>query len=193
MDRRNWILGLFVVMLTAAFGVALTETPPAEEGICDPLQDATPGLYGLCVAFCEAHACVPDLNAENPLAHCRPGSSKVLAAYERKMQPGDPEMPCYPQEQPCPCFTADQVDLLQPQVDYFHSCDSEGSYKELIVGYDPALGAAADESEEAPFCSWGTGTSFTYVGLQGELDKAVACAAIVEEAVNAAQQAGECP
>jgi hypothetical protein len=181
-------------MLTAAFGVALTETPPAEESICDPLQSATPGLYGLCVAFCEAHACVPDpTNAANPFADCRPGSSKVLAAYERKMQAGDPEMPCYAQEQPCPCFTADQVDLLEPQGLTFLVCQDVGSFKQLVVDFGPAIGALADDSATDSFCSWGGGEGSFVIVRVPDLTKAAACTAIIEEAVDAAQQAGECP
>jgi hypothetical protein len=47
-----------VVLLTVP--MALAQTPdgetPAEEAVCDPLQadGVTKGLYGLCVAFCEA-------------------------------------------------------------------------------------------------------------------------------------------
>ena len=65
---RRVRVALFVSTLTTiiAFGILLTASPvlaktpdgntPAQETVCDPLHEAgiTKGLYGLCVAFCEA-------------------------------------------------------------------------------------------------------------------------------------------
>ncbi len=66
--------------------------PPANEGVCDDLTTATPGLFGLCVAFCEAQDCDPDLTADDPFASCKPGSQKVLAQYNKRKGAGDPDM-----------------------------------------------------------------------------------------------------
>lgn len=67
---------------------------PSEESVCDVLRDGeyTKGLYGLCVAYCEAEA----------------RSEKVLANYDRKRNEGDPEMPCTAPPE-CPCWTAGMV------------------------------------------------------------------------------------
>ncbi len=53
---------LLVIVFALGFaGVAVAQTPdgetPANEGVCDELLIATPGLYGLCVAYCEALEC----------------------------------------------------------------------------------------------------------------------------------------
>ena len=53
--REITLLSIFCVLLVC--GSASAQTPdgetPANEGACDVLLGATPGLYGLCVAFCE--------------------------------------------------------------------------------------------------------------------------------------------
>ena len=59
---RPFILQLALTLVFLGAGnVASAQTPdgetPAEEQVCDPLRadGVTKGLYGLCVAFCEAH------------------------------------------------------------------------------------------------------------------------------------------
>jgi len=95
------MLGLVLVA-----GLAATSTPvmattpdgetPANEGVCDGLKtNATPGLYGLCVAYCEAQ----DLDTFDK----EPASSKILENYNKKKLAGDPAMPCV--KVPCPCWT----------------------------------------------------------------------------------------
>jgi len=99
-----------VVIATAvgifAWGPGIAQTPdavpPAQEGICDSLIGGTPGLYGLCVAYCEAQ----DLDEmfQEIKAGGHPGE-KILANYNRKKQPGDPDMPCIVSApEACPCF-----------------------------------------------------------------------------------------
>ena len=53
------LVGIWPVVIHAQTPDGL---PPANEGVCDSLQMAKPGLYGLCVAYCEALDC-PDLAA----------------------------------------------------------------------------------------------------------------------------------
>lgn len=76
--------------ITTMNGSAIASTPdgvtPANEGVCDALQGLTAGLYGLCVAYCEAQ----DLDSIDK----RPPSLRILANYQGKMQAGDPDMPC---------------------------------------------------------------------------------------------------
>ena len=86
--------------------------PPANEGVCNELLDATPGLYGLCVSFCEAQDCVPDFTLENPFENCRAGSQKVLDNYEKRRGAGDPSMPCI-QQASCPCWTDQELFSLR--------------------------------------------------------------------------------
>lgn len=87
------VSGLTGFSASVQAGDAIT---PANEGVCDVLQGATPGLFGLCVAYCEAQ----DLDVINR----EPPSTKILANYDKKKQPGDPDMPCV-QPVACPCWT----------------------------------------------------------------------------------------
>ena len=88
-----------VIMAGATFtSVAVAQTPdgetPANEGVCDSLQGATPGLFGLCNAYCEAQ----DLDTFDK----NPPNDRILANYRKKMKAGDPDMPCI--QVPCPCW-----------------------------------------------------------------------------------------
>lgn len=95
------MLGLFLVAGLATMSVpVMAETPdgetPANEGVCDVLRtNATPGLYGLCVAYCEAQ----DLDTFEK----EPTNIKILGNYNKKKQAGDPDMPCV--KIPCPCWS----------------------------------------------------------------------------------------
>lgn len=89
----------FMASLVVATPV-IAETPdgttPANEGVCDGLKtNATPGLYGLCVAYCEAQ----DLDVTGK----EPPNTKILENYNKRKQAGDPDMPCV--KIPCPCWT----------------------------------------------------------------------------------------
>ena len=89
------------------FGLAMMISPvmasgtpdgstPANEGVCDVLKGGTAGLYGLCVAYCEAQDMDIVGDKETP-------NNKILANYRKKMQAGDPDMPCV--KVPCPCWS----------------------------------------------------------------------------------------
>lgn len=78
------------VPLNAVAGTADGATP-AQESVCDVLKadGVSKGLYGLCVAYCEAEA----------------SSERVLDNYRRKAKDTDPAMPCL--DSPpvtCPCW-----------------------------------------------------------------------------------------
>jgi hypothetical protein len=94
-----------VMLAGASFttSVAVAQTPdgetPANEGVCDSLQGSTPGLYGLCVAYCEAQ----DLDSFDK----DPPNEKILANYRKKMKAGDPDMPCI--QVPCPCWSSAEL------------------------------------------------------------------------------------
>jgi hypothetical protein len=89
---------------------------PANEGVCNELQGGTPGLYGLCVAFCEAQdiASISDPITDEELAAIENGTpaGRILANYNKKKTETDIDMPCIKVEEPCPCFTADEAALI---------------------------------------------------------------------------------
>ncbi|MDP3585642.1 MAG: hypothetical protein Q8R61_10995 [Thiobacillus sp.] len=100
----SWIAAVALTALTTMNGNVIAQTPdgqtPANEGVCDVLQGGTPGLYGLCVAYCEAQDLDLVGDKETP-------NNKILANYRKKMKAGDPDMPCI--QVPCPCWSADQL------------------------------------------------------------------------------------
>lgn len=109
----TFIAGIAVAFLIAP--VSFAQTPdgqtPAEETVCDPLREdgITKGLFGLCVAFCEAqdHADLSDPMTEtelDALAAAAP-SGKILATYNKRKKDTDPAMPCILVEEPCPCWS----------------------------------------------------------------------------------------
>jgi hypothetical protein len=132
---------------------------PSQEDVCDDLKYGTPGLYGLCIAFCEAHdsECVPDLALEDPFANCRRRDAKILRNYKKKMREGDPDMPCLPSagEDPqyaCPCWSQEDLEyfpfsLLSYQVDEtFGGCETN-SYQEYW-DHDEETGESTFECAE---------------------------------------------
>jgi hypothetical protein len=97
-----------MVLMTGLFGMngsVVASTPdgetPANEGVCDALKvdGITKGLYGLCVAYCEAQ----DLDQVEK----EPPSTKILENYNKKKTASDPDMPCV--ASPCPCWTSEQL------------------------------------------------------------------------------------
>jgi hypothetical protein len=104
---RTTILASLLLLLLATAASAET---PAQETICDPLIDATPGLYGLCVAYCEAQDCDEESFVSG---QCSQPNPVILGNYDKKKQPEDPEMPCLPMATPCPCFTDDDLRALE--------------------------------------------------------------------------------
>ncbi len=111
------VLYLCALVLYAPFALAQTADgqTPANEGVCDVLQadGVTSGLYGLCVAFCEAqdHASLdnPITNDQLEELESASPSGQILANYNRKKTDTDPDMPCIKIQEPCPCWTADEL------------------------------------------------------------------------------------
>jgi len=103
--RTFFLTAIFVLIAGFALssGSAIAQTPdgetPANEGVCDALIGATPGLYGLCNAYCEAQ----DLDSFEK----EPPNTKILANYRKKMKDGDPDMPCV--QEPCECWSAEEL------------------------------------------------------------------------------------
>lgn len=111
------------VLILAITSPAFAQTPdgltPAEENICDPLTEATPGLYGLCVAYCEAHD-AELISSQGDPDELKMPDQRILDNYNRKRKESDPPMPCVlddnggdPLEE-CPCWTAVQLEEMMP-------------------------------------------------------------------------------
>jgi hypothetical protein len=159
MKRLLWVT---VLLLVAATGYAQTpdgETP-ANEGVCDDLMWATPGLYGLCIAFCEAQDCEPDFSLDNPFENCRPSSERLLRNYDRKKGPGDPDMPCIAPPPFCPCWTEQELaDTESPDCTVFVLANPETGVQEPawtlllqegLVGYAAATNDYLLRTEYCP-------------------------------------------
>ena len=116
--KMSGLSGLVCVALAIFALPAAAQTPdgmtPAEEGMCDVLNDATPGLKGLCVAMCEAQDCEAELNPDTGAVEfnpsCNPSSERLLANYNRKKVPEDPRMPCV--QVACPCWTEAEMENI---------------------------------------------------------------------------------
>ena len=105
----NWksILAIAAIIFTTTLWA---QTPdgetPADEGVCDGLVDYTPGLFGLCNAYCEAQDC-------DAIGGDTKSCTKILDNYNDTMVEGvDPAMPCLVSEPvSCPCFTFEEARL----------------------------------------------------------------------------------
>ena len=107
-----------VVLLILAAPLGYAQTPdgqtPFNEGVCDELIGHTPGLYGLCVAFCEAQdfadISVPITEQDLEKIMAAIPSGKIVENYNKRKKATDPPMPCIRVEEPCPCWDAAEFD-----------------------------------------------------------------------------------
>ena len=182
MHRRHWLLVGSVVLLTAFFGVALTQGPPGEESVCDVLQGGTPGLYGLCLGYCGAQDCEVDFSLENPFEKCRPASKKILERYNAKRQPGDPFMPCVVQAE-CPCFTQAEIESIPPQdvSGQYSQCDAMPPITNIIGSFSPLNAAQIDES--ATVCIFALADEDILRNPALTAEEAVACRDLIVSAI----------
>ena len=137
MNKLYSFVCFIIVMPMFALPVA-AETPdgqtPAEETVCDPLRDdgITKGLYGLCVAFCEAQDVAERTTPLTPedldALKIEVPSGRILGNYNKKKQESDPEMPCVLVQEECPCFTKQELQSID-------GYNSDGLYMENFV-YD---------------------------------------------------------
>ena len=108
----RFILSSCIVILTLWVMPAGSQTPdgqtPAEEAVCDPLKASgvTPGLYGLCIAFCEAQDWETD--CLNDPETCGQSGARLLQNYNQRKQPTDPSMPCLVTASECPCWNGEE-------------------------------------------------------------------------------------
>jgi hypothetical protein len=139
------ILVLSGLATTVAFanGTPDGETP-ANENVCDEVFFATPGLYGLCVAFCEAQDCEATIDPATGEvefeANCKTSSSKILANYNRRKSSADPTMPCVNETaNECPCWTEDELDSIADDTTFACGPVSEGFAQ--MLGSDLGTGS----------------------------------------------------
>jgi hypothetical protein len=127
---KNLLAGFACVLalgILSAPTTTLADTPdgltPPNEGVCDPLQadGISKGLYGLCVAFCEAQDWADEAIpvSEEGLLALEQGkpSGRILANYNKKKGASDPDMPCIKVLEPCPCWTAEEIASIDGVID----------------------------------------------------------------------------
>ena len=145
---------LSALIATIAVGLlvinpSIAQTPdgetPANESVCDVLQGGTPGLYGLCIAFCEAqdHAALTDPITEEELAALASAvpSGRILNNYNKKKLDGDPDMPCISVVEPCPCWTSDELSAALPpssnyDFNFQNACNDNPSFISILENWE---------------------------------------------------------
>ena len=183
---------LFFCCLVLAPGVALAAP---NGGVCDGLQSATAGLYGLCLAFCEAQNCAPDITQPDPFAGCTPSSERILELYNQLKTPNDPDMPCVEQESVCPCFSASDLEAIptpyvQCLIDYDPGSEGGPLVTNVFNAVDPDLtGAQVSVSEERSFCVYCDPNVVPTTCVAPALDYAtgLACQQMLEDFIRANQ------
>jgi hypothetical protein len=157
-------LATLAVGLLAVVPPVLAETPdgvtPANEGVCDDLIGSTPGLYGLCVAFCEAqdHADLIVAITEEDLEALEASapSGRILENYNRRKQDTDPSMPCLKVEEPCPCWSIDELQTIDgtmysgSSADFF-ICNDTVVNSSILESRGPSS-TSAQAREDSGFC-----------------------------------------
>lgn len=137
MKQTSAWLAILLVLPIAAFANGNDRTP-AHEGVCDELKSASPGLFGLCIAYCEAMDCEND---QVDSTSC----TKTLTNYRRKMDGiDDPPMPCIASPE-CPCFTQTLVDDISQRIPIADSswcinwpfADGDYRYISVLIGEPP--------------------------------------------------------
>lgn len=88
------------MMFSFVLAQSLNKQVPMGQTACAPLKEdgITKGLYGLCIAYCEAqmHASPDPLISESMFEASAVAEllDKILADYNQKKEPAEPEMPC---------------------------------------------------------------------------------------------------
>lgn len=113
MLKLHSIISILIILVSLSafnFANANDEETPAVEAVCDILIGGTPGLYGLCVAYCEAQDGEIDLTSDEAIMNLSAPNRKILTNYDRKMHEGDPKMPCVNYQSSCPGWSPAELD-----------------------------------------------------------------------------------
>lgn len=97
-------------LLAISFGFFSSQTLAGNVEDCEVLVGGTPGLYGLCVAW---H------NAGNDNSRDR-----IMKNYDKKREPGDPDLPGSGDAILCPCWG--QTEILNAVCNYNVKASSSG-------------------------------------------------------------------
>ena len=152
------VLAALIIGLFATSAPLFAQTPdgttPANEGICDDLaaDGVTNGLYGLCIAFCEAqdHADIFTAITESDydaLLAAAP-SGKILENYNSIKTESDPPMPCITRvDGPCPCWDEEEF-LIASEAgrsgeETFNICRSDTNEAYQLFDLSTLTGVAA--------------------------------------------------
>ena len=143
-------LAMLVLVLVASVDCAFSQesavSVPTGEGVCSPLFHQSPGLFGLCHAYCEVLDCDETQDPSN-------GCPRILENYNRMMNPEtDPAMPCLAAPVECPCFTEALVEAIAqkvPTADETWCVNNEFSYYDYRL-IQVLIGNPPDE----PFQEW---------------------------------------
>ena len=193
--RISVVVGLCLFGFAGVVAAQTTNWNQANHGVCADLHSATPGLFGLCIAFCEAHGCEPDFTAADPFANCKPSDPTLLNLYNNLKQPADPDMPCVVIEGGCPCFTQEQVDAIPTPYDQCiidFDLGSGGTELTTNIIHVQGTGAQATLGENSYSCAFGNGLVDPpiFVSFQTNLSQAEACRQIIVNTITA--NAGQC-
>ena len=171
---------IFASLLMLLSNAVVASTPdgdtPANEGVCDTLKGKTPGLYGLCVAYCEAQ----DLDSFDK----EPPNTKILANYNKKKQAGDPDMPCL--QVPCPCWSDAELAAIGAD-GIAAACPSSTNKLQIIDNAPKTLFAEADKNAGRERCRYIDLNTVPPIirSFQITAPEAQSCYAAVESACNA--------
>lgn len=117
-------LSLAVFALPTAAPAAGGSTP-ARDDTCDNLKGAKPGLYGLCVAMCEAQDCEgiydPEYDRVTFDPSCKPSSEKLFRNFQKLAGNTGVTPSCI--RVPCPCWTESEIDNVGGGVFFGRSQD----------------------------------------------------------------------
>ena len=127
---KNLVSGIAIALLLGAIYTAPIQAQtydgvtPSDEPVCNVLLDenreaegllpVTKGLYGLCVAYCEAQDVLDDREYTYEEIDAIDGpDDQILAVYNKRKKETDPPMPCtVPLPSECPCFDQAFVDQI---------------------------------------------------------------------------------
>lgn len=179
-----------VALILCVSGSALAQgTPdgvtPANEGVCDVLIGGTPGLYGLCVAYCEAQDCDFEAAISN---QCKPPRQPVLNNYNKRRRVGDPEMPCVQVETECPCWTSAElaiVDAPDPNAclntpNFAFIADATSATDQAVASISLGPGSDGSPQFSCTYISF-DGTTLINRTLMPTMEEGEACRAQLEE------------